>query len=629
MSERKINPIFDTKANIDNKETYPYIEGQVFFATDINKFLEDKNGQRVLKSSLNSIEIYDQGITEFYQRGTAGFEGELVLARSGSSFKLYYVDSAGSLFPIGADEDDILEFSSVSENGFTNFTLNFYAITDKPESQISNIAEPENISGTIDFSKLEVTNLTFDQPVDGPKWTTSIEDLAGDWEWNGTRFVLTSNLEEIDEPNAKIIVSQVALFSKSTLFNFSGLSGDNPSLFVKEGLNQKTVFLYQGTETETPPSAPSGNLVFNFSTNNFIAGMDTEGWSTALVGINSTTNRYVWITGAAVASNINQAVISSEDWSTPELFERFAEDGAEGPQGPQGIQGIQGPPGEDGSDGEDGAPGPGVVYQGEWVSDKTYYGTSVRADIVFYNDFYYYCKDTHTSGSINPTNTQYWEPFEAEFDSVATNILLTANANITKALVMGAGDNKGIIKSAGVIDGVGIGFYMDGDGILKFGDFSGDGQSLTWDNTNLSIKGNIEADSGKIGSWSIQDGWLQSTAGSHNSFLTDSFISVSRSDAEGLKTTELKYNSLNTKRALTGSELTTSYAYDGIDILSTGSVNASTGFEIKNNTSGIILTVPSSSTINLNGEVTFDSVNYGTAAPSEPADEGQIYFQHE
>ena len=94
--------------------------------------------------------------------------------------------------------------------------------------------------------------------------------------------------------------------------------------------------------------------------------------------------------------------------------------GLQGPQGPQGIQGIQGEPGPTGpagATGETGATGPqgpkgdtgkGYFPQSTWASGREYLATDSQIDVVLYNGSSYYCKQTHTSGTIIPTDTAYW-----------------------------------------------------------------------------------------------------------------------------------------------------------------------------------------------------------------------------
>lgn len=90
--------------------------------------------------------------------------------------------------------------------------------------------------------------------------------------------------------------------------------------------------------------------------------------------------------------------------------------------------------GMDGENGQDGA-SPAPVFRGDYSSTKYYYGNPHRVDIVKYNSVYYVARIDAPSGSGGfvgqaPTNTNYWNPFGASFESVATQLLLAENANI-------------------------------------------------------------------------------------------------------------------------------------------------------------------------------------------------------
>lgn len=90
--------------------------------------------------------------------------------------------------------------------------------------------------------------------------------------------------------------------------------------------------------------------------------------------------------------------------------------------------------GMDGENGQDGA-SPAPVFRGNYSSTKYYYGNPHRVDIVKYNSVYYVARIDAPSGSGGfvgqaPTNTNYWNPFGASFESVATQLLLAENANI-------------------------------------------------------------------------------------------------------------------------------------------------------------------------------------------------------
>lgn len=102
-------------------------------------------------------------------------------------------------------------------------------------------------------------------------------------------------------------------------------------------------------------------------------------------------------------------------------------DGAPGTPGKDGRDGIDGKDGRDGTDGYSLAP----IYRGEYSESKTYYGTQYRVDIVKYNGIYYVARvDAGTFSNVAPTNTSKWNPFGAQFESIATNLLLAEGANI-------------------------------------------------------------------------------------------------------------------------------------------------------------------------------------------------------
>lgn len=84
----------------------------------------------------------------------------------------------------------------------------------------------------------------------------------------------------------------------------------------------------------------------------------------------------------------------------------------------------------DGKDGENGK-SPAMVYRGVYDSSKTYYGNQYRVDAVKYNGIYYIARiDAGEFHNVAPTNTSKWNNFGAQFESIATNLLLAEGANI-------------------------------------------------------------------------------------------------------------------------------------------------------------------------------------------------------
>lgn len=125
------------------------------------------------------------------------------------------------------------------------------------------------------------------------------------------------------------------------------------------------------------------------------------------------------------------------NWSVPTRISPY--DGKDGTNGTNGKDGAPGTPGKDGRDGIDGKDGRdgtdgyslAPIYRGEYSASKTYYGTQYRVDIVKYNGIYYVSRvDAGTFSNVAPTNTSKWNPFGAQFESIATNLLLAEGANI-------------------------------------------------------------------------------------------------------------------------------------------------------------------------------------------------------
>lgn len=129
-----------------------------------------------------------------------------------------------------------------------------------------------------------------------------------------------------------------------------------------------------------------------------------SGWSTTVPTVGNL--QYLWFTVAKINGEINSLI---QNWSTPARQTPY-----------------------DGVDGRNGDTGPTMVYRGVYGSSKVYYGTSKRVDAVKYNGHYYVARVDAGNGFQNhvPTDTAYWNDFGAEFESIATNLLLAEGANI-------------------------------------------------------------------------------------------------------------------------------------------------------------------------------------------------------
>lgn len=134
------------------------------------------------------------------------------------------------------------------------------------------------------------------------------------------------------------------------------------------------------------------------------ASRSPSGWTTSVPTVGSL--KYLWLTIAKI-SGVNNTLLQA--WSTPVRQTPY-----------------------DGIDGRNGDTGPTMVYRGVYGSSRVYYGTSKRVDAVKYNGHYYVARVDAGNGFLNhvPTDTAYWNDFGAEFESIATNLLLAEGANI-------------------------------------------------------------------------------------------------------------------------------------------------------------------------------------------------------
>lgn len=106
---------------------------------------------------------------------------------------------------------------------------------------------------------------------------------------------------------------------------------------------------------------------------------------------------------------------------------------------------IKGDPGADGT-GEDGADGKSPIgaFRGNYSPTATYHGNALMVSIVKYAGLYYIARVDAPGGEFSgivPTNTTYWNTPSAQFESIATGLLLAEFAMI---------DNLGVRVFQGV-----------------------------------------------------------------------------------------------------------------------------------------------------------------------------------
>lgn len=167
----------------------------------------------------------------------------------------------------------------------------------------------------------------------------------------------------------------------------------------------KVVTAYDANSSDNRPDYQEYRFAKNGSRNSAPALVKTDaepsGWTTTqpIVG----TLEYLWMVVAKKSAT--GALLTN--WSEPVRITPY-----------------------DGKDGENGK-SPAMVYRGVYDSSKTYYGNQYRVDAVKYNGIYYVARiDAGEFHNIAPTNTSKWNNFGAQFESIATGLLLAENANI-------------------------------------------------------------------------------------------------------------------------------------------------------------------------------------------------------
>jgi sugar lactone lactonase YvrE len=124
MSKEIVRPIYDTRARILDFDIYPYTEGRVFFDEQNQVIYTDIDGQRAARTDLSSVQVFDGNIAEFYEKGAKGFENQILVGRTPSGFRLYYVDGDSQVHNLTFTAEGI---GSFAERGATETATFYYA----------------------------------------------------------------------------------------------------------------------------------------------------------------------------------------------------------------------------------------------------------------------------------------------------------------------------------------------------------------------------------------------------------------------------------------------------------------------------------------------------------------------
>lgn len=118
-------------------------------------------------------------------------------------------------------------------------------------------------------------------------------------------------------------------------------------------------------------------------------------------------------------------------WSTPVRIK-----GEQGPTGATGATGPAGAKGDKGNQGDQGPVGPALNYRGVYASGNSYHGGTDRVEVVQYSSNYYITRvDAGDFSGVLPTNSTKWNAIGAQFESIATGLILAQLAYIENLVV--------------------------------------------------------------------------------------------------------------------------------------------------------------------------------------------------
>ena len=212
-------------------------------------------------------------------------------------------------------------------------------------------------------------------------WSTTPQTLTPTYKylWNYEMVTYTDNT------TSKTTPAVIGVYGDQGIKGDDGVDGNYTELrFAKNG------------STTTPPSLTK-------------TALNPGGWSTTTPSVGMA--EYLWMT-RAIKNGAGTQLVSQ--WTTPVRITPY-----------------------DGKDGQNGS-SPVMVYRGEYKSNVSYYGNKYRLDCVKYGNGYHIARiDAGAFSNIVPTNTSKWNNFGAQFESIATNLLLAEGANIGDWFIQG------------------------------------------------------------------------------------------------------------------------------------------------------------------------------------------------
>ena len=302
-----------------------------------------------------------------------------------------------------SDTGASIEFNDVPADGEYRFAAYLYDST-----------EPRTGKATLNWAQLVA--------VDGAIFTTYIYPSAidrtkvfVDGETWGNNVIGTDGAVSY-KANASWVKHTVTFKTKSSftddenlLFRLQSIAMSGNGYYVYICMPKlevgKVATAYDANSSDNRPNYQEYRFAKNGSRNSAPTLVKTDaepsGWTTTQPSVG--TLEYLWM---IVAKKSGTGALL-ENWSEPVRITPY-----------------------DGKDGENGK-SPVLAFQGKYDSSRTYYGNQYRVDAVMYNGNYYIARiDAGEFYNVLPTNTSKWNNFGAQFESVATNLLLAEGANI-------------------------------------------------------------------------------------------------------------------------------------------------------------------------------------------------------
>lgn len=375
------------------------------------------------------------------------------------------------------------------------------------------------------------TPTTYDYPPSG--WSKVPLDYNKNL-WGMTAGTDTEKITFLESGSATISVDPISS-SNSVLV---GTSSGGSDILSTNYTNSTSITVTNGKVIYITGKNPAGTYVTVLITGvrynrSFYAGTSSAHFNT------------LWYSEATTVGKV-----MSSSWSTPIRYTtEIALDGINGADGLPGAAGIQ---------------GPGLVYRGEWNSSTAdYIHTDLIHTVVLYSGTYYLSLKGSYSSSLggyyveagaspNASGSTWWQSFGASFTSIATGLLFANTATIG-----GWNFNNSIMWSNGkycYING-GI-FYNDTSyPVIAISDNEVLKADATYKNlTDLKSiadlanqastfyvdkKGNMYANSGKIGPWLIQSDRLKYTGSDSDFGVTPKLYASNMSGEFNLDTSGL------------------------------------------------------------------------------------------